>query len=193
MGLHAATSARAAATTGLLTGTLTGPTAPPTRHVEPPSTRRPTCQPAGIYSSTMTSDAAPVLRLWVAGIPAPKGSKRYVGNGRMIESSKLLPDWRNQLSSSIEWTWAGAGGATITGPVGVRLDFVMPRPKRLAKRADPPAVSRPDVDKLARAVLDELQLGGVLRDDSQVTSLHASKRVAGVGESAGVAMEVWVL
>lgn len=29
----------------------------------------------------------------VFGEPAPKGSKRHVGNGRLIESSKKLPAW----------------------------------------------------------------------------------------------------
>lgn len=29
----------------------------------------------------------------VEGDPAPKGSKRHVGNGRLIESSKKLPAW----------------------------------------------------------------------------------------------------
>jgi len=140
----------------------------------------------GLHSTTMSD--TPVLHLWVAGVPAPKGSKRHVGGGRLIESSKRLPEWRNQLSSCLEWGWRST---TLTGALGVKLDFVMPRPKRLAKTANPQAVSRPDVDKLARGVLDELQLAGVMRDDSQVVSLFASKRVAEFGRQSGVWIEVW--
>ena len=44
---------------------------------------------------------------------------------------------------------------------------------------------RPDLDKLARAVLDALVGAGVIRDDAQVAELHATK---GYGERPGLAV-----
>lgn len=127
-----------------------------------------------------------VLRLRVDGWPAPKGSKRHVGGGRLVESSKRLPEWQSKIRSSIEWAWKTA---PLAGPMDVTLDFVMPRPKALSKRATPAATKRPDIDKLARGVLDELT-GRVFVDDSQVTVLRATKSIAGVGESSGVWIDV---
>jgi crossover junction endodeoxyribonuclease RusA len=127
-----------------------------------------------------------VLRLRINGDPAPKGSKRHVGGGRLIESSKRLPKWQQQIRSCVEWAWTGQ---PLAGPMGVRLDFVMPRPVSTPKRVTPAAVKRPDVDKLARAVLDELT-GRVFVDDSQVVTLWATKRLANIGEQPGVWVEV---
>lgn len=46
-------------------------------------------------------------------------------------------------------------------------------------------MKRPDVDKLSRAVLDALSMAGIWGDDSQVTHLCATKRVAEIGEEPG--------
>jgi len=52
-----------------------------------------------------------------------------------------------------------------------------------------PAVKRPDLDKLVRAVFDALT-NVVFKDDSQVVSVFASKRLAGPGDTVGVTVEV---
>lgn len=121
------------------------------------------------------------ITLFVPGRPAPQGSKRHVGNGIMIESSKAVKPWR------IEVMWAAreACPAPINGAAAVRLDFVMPRPKSAPKRSTPPAIKRPDLDKIARAVLDAIT-GVIVADDSQVVDLHATKRIAEIGETPGV-------
>ena len=118
---------------------------------------------------------------FVPGSPAPQGSKRHVGGGRMIESSKYVGPWRATI--------AGVAGQCIeygprVGPVAVALDFVLPRPKSEPKTTRP-HTRRPDVDKLARAVLDALT-GIYFADDSQVDSLAATKRTAEPGEQPGV-------
>ena len=41
------------------------------------------------------SDAA--LTITVHGTPAPQGSKRHVGNGVMVESSKKVKPWRQDV------------------------------------------------------------------------------------------------
>lgn len=100
----------------------------------------------------------------------------------MVEASKYVGPWRQ----TIALTARSRGGILPPGPVGVELAFVMPRPKQTPKRT-PPAIKRPDTDKLARAVLDAIT-GVWIADDSHVTRLVASKRIAEPDEQPGVAI-----
>lgn len=129
-----------------------------------------------------------MISYFVPGSPAPQGSKRHVGNGRMIESSKAVGPWRERvaLASHAEMK----GGAMLTGAVRVSLDFALPRPKSTPKTKTPPAVKRPDLDKLARAVLDAIT-GTILADDSQVVSLRCTKHISAIDETPGAFIEVW--
>lgn len=124
-----------------------------------------------------------VLDVFVAGRPAPQGSKRYLGAGRpMVESSKAVEPWRADIRGTIGRHHAGP---PLTGAVEVKLSFVLPRPVSTPKRRTPPASKRPDLDKLVRAVLDAITSAGVWVDDSQVVDLRATKRLAKIGETAG--------
>jgi crossover junction endodeoxyribonuclease RusA len=126
------------------------------------------------------------LDLFVPGKPAPQGSKRHVGGGVMVESSKAVAPWR----TTVAWHAAQAYRvAPLDGAVWVSLLFVMPRPAATPKRSTPQAVKRPDLDKLTRAVFDALS-GVVWRDDSQVVQLVASKRLASLEEQPGVNIRV---
>lgn len=119
------------------------------------------------------------LDLWVAGDPKPQGSKRHVGHGRMIEANKELPHWRNTIIQAIGGLPPTQRAAIpIAGPVCLTVDFVMPRPTRTPKKATPPAVKKPDLDKLLRAILDALTLANAYTDDSQVTSITTHKTLA---------------
>lgn len=130
------------------------------------------------------------LSVFVPGKPAPQGSKRAIvnkgGKVSMIESSKLVKPWRADVRDTVSehigpfYATAQPGVA-----VSVELNFVMPRPVSTPKKAALAHVKRPDIDKLARAVLDALSSAGVWVDDSQVTRLVASKRLAIVGEKPG--------
>jgi crossover junction endodeoxyribonuclease RusA len=123
----------------------------------------------------------------VPGKPAPQGSKRHVGRGIMVESSKELGPWRERVALCAHN--AMCGRSLLDGAVRVRLDLTLPRPKSAPKRSTPHAVKRPDVDKLARAILDAIT-GIIVRDDSQIVDLHATKRLAELGETPGVAITV---
>lgn len=119
--------------------------------------------------------------LFVPGVPAPQGSKRHVGRGVLIESSKAVGPWRERVALAAH----SHARVLLGGPVSVDLVFVLPRPKSAPKRTTPPAIKRPDLDKLARAILDALT-GVWFADDSAVVSLFASKRLAEIEESPGV-------
>lgn len=109
----------------------------------------------------------------VLGVPAPQGSKRafVVGKRAVVtEDSKRSAPWRDSVAAA--GLAAMDGAAAFDGPLRVAIVFRMPRP-RSVKRAYPSV--KPDVDKLARAVLDGLTAGGVIVDDSRVVSLAAKK------------------
>jgi crossover junction endodeoxyribonuclease RusA len=148
----------------------------------------PGCQPAGPGA----------LSVWVAGRPAPQGSKRHVGRGVMIESSRAVKPWREDIRQAMLRTVIGLAGDPIsrklitdpTSAVVVKLVFVMPRPTATPKRRTPAAVKRPDLDKLVRAVFDAIGSAGVWADDSQVVTVHAHKRLAELGETTGVMIHI---
>ena len=127
------------------------------------------------------------LNVVTVGVPAPQGSKRHVGNGRMIESSRHVKPWRESIRAAA-LAAMGEGWTPLDGPVVVDLTFLMPRPKGHygtgrnagALRPSAPAshTTKPDLDKLVRAVLDALTSAGVWHDDSQVWGIAATKEYA---------------
>ena len=77
-----------------------------------------------------------------------------------------------------------------TAPIHVGIAFTMPRPKSTPKtRPTPPATKKPDLDKLVRAILDAGS-GVAWRDDSQVISITATKRVAELDEQPGAKLSI---
>jgi crossover junction endodeoxyribonuclease RusA len=110
-----------------------------------------------------------VIEFWVSGRPAPQGSKRHVGNGRMVEMSKGVGPWREAVRSEAQ----RMNAIPVEGAVAVAVYFYFTAPKSV-KRTMPSV--RPDLDKLVRAVLDGLAMAGIFADDAQVTDLAASKR-----------------
>jgi len=127
----------------------------------------------------------------VAGRPAPQGSKRHVGRGVMIESSKAVKPWREDIRQAF-LSVTPAEFQMLDGGLGlvVKLVFVMPRPTATPKSRTPAAVKRPDLDKLVRAVFDAIGSAGVWADDSQAVTVHAHKRLAELGETTGVMIHI---
>jgi crossover junction endodeoxyribonuclease RusA len=133
------------------------------------------------------------ITIRVDGNPAPQGSKSFKGhasNGRaiLVESSSRLKPWRAHVGAAARN--AMRGQQPFDGPIHIDLEFVMPRPKNTPKtRSTPPATKRPDIDKLARAVLDAIT-AICYHDDSQVTHLNNTKRIAEPDEPAGVTITI---
>jgi len=125
--------------------------------------------------------------------PRPQGSKRYVGTRRtaagnniplIIEASPGLPVWRKAVADAVAQAMQDSGDLSkFDGPVKVEAVFYLTR-KRTVTRALPTVP--PDVDKLARSLLDSCK--AVWGDDSQVVRLEVSKKYA-TGES-GVAVTI---
>ncbi|WP_280404723.1 RusA family crossover junction endodeoxyribonuclease [Nocardia brasiliensis] len=123
-----------------------------------------------------------MTRFFVAGRPAPQGSKSISRTGHLYETSRHLKPWRATVALAAR----AQRPTVIEGPVVLGMEFIMLRPKATPKtRPTPPAVRRPDIEKLARAVSDALT-GVFFGDDAQVTVMPLAKRVAEAGELPGV-------
>jgi Holliday junction resolvase RusA-like endonuclease len=124
-----------------------------------------------------------VIGVRVLGTPAPQGSKRHVGGGRLVESSKKVAPWREAVVGACQRN--DIAEKRIDTPVIVRMTFWLARPASHRKpngelRANAPlAPARtPDLDKLVRSTLDGLVQAAVLADDARVVTIHARKRYA---------------
>lgn len=117
------------------------------------------------------------VTITVYGTPAPQGSKRHVGGGRMIEMSKRLAPWREAVKEAALRAREAAGNPPpLTGPLHVEMTFDIKRPKghyrtgrnaHLLRDGAPrfPAQA-PDLSKLARATEDALTDAGAWADDA---------------------------
>lgn len=118
----------------------------------------------------------------VDGVPVPQGSKvGFVRGGRavLVEANKKLPTWRSEVARTATIAMLDANQvAPFVGPVKVHLTFFMPRPAK--PKWDQYPASKPDLDKLIRAVFDSLTHAGVWHDDSQAVHVVAQKLWCGV-------------
>ena len=131
------------------------------------------------------------IDLLVEGVPVPQGSFRHVGNGRIISANPKLNAWRDTIATQIAQQTAHR---LIEAPIRLQLVFTMPRPKSvpIGRRATP--TTKPDLDKLTRAVMDAISLERycqVIKDDSLVTDLHAAKRYADHTKPGVTIMITW--
>lgn len=127
--------------------------------------------------------------------PAPQGSKRHVGNGRMIESSRNLKPWRLLVTDAA----VAAGMPLIRGPVTLSVVFLFLRPAGHYRKNGTlrPAAPRwmavkPDLSKLLRSTEDAL-VGCLIEDDARIVSCDASKRYCVGDERPGALVSVVAL
>lgn len=124
--------------------------------------------------------------------PAPQGSKRHVGNGRMIESSKRVKPWREAVRDAV-----GDVVETLDGPLTMHVVFTVSKPKMAPKNKRTYPITRysGDIDKLLRSTLDALTDAGVIKDDSMVIDVRACKIFPGEGHLAldepGACIRIW--
>lgn len=130
-----------------------------------------------------------MLEIKVHGLPAPQGSKKFVGmsksgRGILIESSKKVKPWREAVKSAA-WEQIAkvglAGLGMIRGPVEVEMIFTMPKPKSAPKRRVTWPDRTPDLSKLVRASEDALTDAGAWEDDARIVRCSSSKVFPGEG------------
>lgn len=121
----------------------------------------------------------------VFGRPAPQGSKKSVGRGRFIESSKYLPAWREALKQA---ALENKPEVPLSGELALEAVFYLEKPKTVKR--DAPTVP-PDLDKLLRS-LDSLT-GIIWEDDALVTKITAFKKYASDTNPPGAFLQITVL
>jgi Holliday junction resolvase RusA-like endonuclease len=117
------------------------------------------------------------MRIEVRGTPGPQGSKRYVGNGILLESSAKVKPWRE----AVKWAAIESlpyAGFLFHGPLHVEMHFTLPKPKSCPKSRKYPDRS-PDLDKLVRSTDDALTQAGIWEDDARVVRIVATKNFPG--------------
>jgi len=140
------------------------------------------------------------LEFRVRGLPAPQGSKTLTRYGALMESSKKVKPWRQDI---IHAALEAYSGKPFDEPVGVSVTFVFPRPKShygtgknaefLKKNAPYFCTSKKngDIDKLCRSTFDALSVssgGSVIMDDSLIVAVKAWKRYAIFSDACGGAI-----
>lgn len=116
---------------------------------------------------------------FVPGDPKPKGSIRIFKHGGHIPDSGDMREWCHRVTEAAKVAIDDRG---LEGGIAVVLRFAIRRPKAhygkngiVRPTAAQHPAKKPDIDKLARAVLDALTASGVWLDDSQVVRLECTK------------------
>jgi Holliday junction resolvase RusA-like endonuclease len=157
-----------------------------------------------ICETPATGAARPDLEFTVQHRPAPQGSKRHVGRGRLLEQSKRVAPWREAVheaaKQAMNTRWlAGRGEESLDGPLSIEVVFTVRKPASAPKRRItwPTTRDSGDIDKLLRSTFDALTTGGAIADDSRVVEVAARKVFPGEGLDAldepGAVIRVWKL
>ena len=113
----------------------------------------------------------------VKGAPIVKARPRFTSiNGKVrAYTPKKSATYENLVKSEAQKYLI----KPIEGPVGLYIHFYLPRPKRLIwKTKEMPSIftdKRPDIDNLAKAVIDGLN-NVAFNDDGQIAMLHIQKK-----------------
>ena len=130
-------------------------------------------------TASKRGDEAMTIEFTVLGVPVPKGSTRafaMMRNGKPFAvttaANPKTKSWQSEVTVMAQ-AHAPAEGPW-DGPVQLSVNFLMPRPKTLAKKVQH-HIKKPDLDKLLRLIKDALK-GVIYKDDSQVVEVWASKK-----------------
>lgn len=140
-------------------------------------------------------EAMPWLSVFINGKPIPQGNLTgFVAGGKVVlrHSDNRLIAWRGYAAGIL----ANNAPSMLTNrPIAVQAIYHVPRPKShyksdgsLRSSAPEHVTSRPDLDKYLRALLDAIQISGIVKDDSQVCAIAAMKIYS--DEKEGVAVEI---
>ena len=127
----------------------------------------------------------------VPGPPIGKGRPRAAKMGGHVRlyTPKKTADWARSSALIMRNAWMRAPSDDLCK---AEIVAVFSRPKRLLRKKDPEARmwhgSKPDIDNVAKSVLDSLVMAGVIRDDTQVVFLTARSVYA--SKSEGPCVEV---
>ena len=127
---------------------------------------------------TAATMAAMSITFSVDGEPVPQPRARITTRGKFAHAYVEAKHPVHAYRKAIQMAAVDAGLRPCTGLVVVEIDAVFTRPKshlnKTGLKPTAPLAPRPDVDNVAKAVLDSI--GPVLGNDSQVKRLVIEKR-----------------
>lgn len=152
------------------------------------------------YDFTPPRDA---FKTWVPGVPQAKGNMGWNHKARKMYDKGGVP-LETWMDSLVLMVTARRAPRFPTGvPVTVNRYYLLPRPKEhygtgrnagilRPKFADVTAhTTKPDLDKLDRAVFDSLTRAGVVADDGQIIGGFHAKDYATHPRQPGVLLTIW--
>lgn len=108
--------------------------------------------------------------------PVPKGRPRFA-NGHAY-----TPEETRQYEEAVQLVARTQIKEPFTGPLKMKIQFYLPIPKSWNDSKKQKAMmrlivpsSKPDIDNLAKAILDSLSGGICYNDDKQIVELHTYK------------------
>ncbi|TMR99552.1 RusA family crossover junction endodeoxyribonuclease [Nonomuraea basaltis] len=129
----------------------------------------------------------PLITITVVGQPAPQGSKRPLGKGRMVEQVEGVHPWRQDVKQAAIDAMTN-GPLALDGPLVAEMVFTM-RDKPVSKPTWWPTgirwsklmwwrpASAPDLSKLVRSTEDALTQARVWKDDARVVEYRRVAKV----------------
>lgn len=128
----------------------------------------------------------PTVTLNVSGIPAAQPRQRFARRGNYVHT--YTPDTADGWKAAIE-AEAMKSGVKIGKGVPVRLGIVFAMPCPKSRAGEIQHIVKPDIDNLAKAVMDALSDAGIWHDDAQVYRLHLSKYYSNANLGAVIKLE----
>lgn len=118
------------------------------------------------------------IDLTIYGDPVPQGRPRFKRIGNFVKTYDPLKskDWKE----SVRWQAVQQKAPMLSGPLTMRLEFWLSRPKSIPKKILYP-IKKPDLDNLQKAVQDALEKICYERD-SQIIQIQAIKCYVAVPE-----------
>lgn len=123
------------------------------------------------------------IEFFVPGTPVGKGRPRAArrGAGVVMFTPEKTAGYEALVAAAASNAMRAEAGPLFTGPLEAVLEMRIPIPASWSKAHKAAALagtelptSRPDIDNVAKAILDACN-GAVFRDDSQIVMLAATK------------------
>ncbi len=134
-----------------------------------------------------------MISIMVRGMPGPQGSKRHVGKGVMVESSKKVKPWRQDVvAACVVLQQEYPEFKILDGPIRCSMVFTLPKPMSAPKKRRSWPDKKPDLSKLVRSTEDALVDAGVIRDDARIVEYHVAKTFPGESDMALQGPGVWI-
>lgn len=106
---------------------------------------------------------------WLPGEPVAQARPKVTRRGHVYYPAKSA-GYRKRIARLLRVAWAGQ--PALAGPCKIGLLFYRVRPK--SNKSEWPTV-KPDLDNLAKQVVDACTDAGIIRDDGQVCVLNCGK------------------